>query len=407
MSTTRESEVAGLIDKGAAYFEKGEFSHAEEAFSSAATRLKGKDSSKSEYADTLQWIGQTRTWLGKFGDAELDLTESRRLKAEIYGPESKEVACVDLYHSDLLVANQEFQKGHDLAISAITVIEKEVGSYDLAIADAASRVGIALAMLGRVDESAAYLNRALGIRRKKLGEDNRLVGRTLDQLSQCHAQALNFTMAGALGRKALKVQEAALGDDHPDVGVTLLNLATQYVRTTMFEKGEPIARRAVEVLSKRLPAHHPLNIRAAERLGTVCMAKFNTEEALELHKKALAGAEKVWGKDDPNIISNLVGLASVQFNRGDFISAESYLKRSLSIMEKGPVLDTSQEYSLLTNLSCCYLCQLKIGDMMQLVPASFRAQHTAYYGSNLNLIRQAIEYFSKQIDAYRKDQGDY
>lgn len=395
------------IDDGTAQYLRGEFKESEQTFSSAVQSLEGNDSKKAEYAEALEGLGRSQIWLAKFDDADSNLKKSRDLKSQVYGGESKQVAFVDLYRSDLAVAKQDFEEAHSLAKNALAVIEKETGANDLAIAEAASRVGISGAYLpGKVDESESYLNKALGIRRSKLGEEHLQVGQTLDLLSQCHALAENFTMAGALGRKALAIKEKALGPNHPEVGVTLYHLSTQYVRTLMFDKAEPIARRGVAILSK-LPADNEVKVRMLERLATICNAKNDLDEAEELHSKALASAEKLWGPNDPNIVSNLVGLASTNLNQNDYANSEKNFKRALKVMERQATFEAGQEYSLLQNLSCCYIFQLKIGDILQLVPATFRSRHIANYSGTLDLIRKAVTFAMKQIDAYKKDRGDY
>ncbi len=395
------------LDEGAAEFGRGEFQKAEQTLSGVVGTLSGDDNSKSNYASALEWLGRAQTWLGKYDAAEKNLKKSRQLREELYGADSKAVAFVDLYLSDLSLANQEFKPAHELAQTSFAIIEKETTAYDLTIADAAERVGISGAHLeGKFEESEAFLNKALGIRKGKLGEEHPLVGQTLDELSQCHALSQNFTMAGALGRKALAIKEKALGPDHPLVGLTLYNLSSQYVQTQMFEKAEVVARRGADILSK-LPDEHVLNIRMRESLAATCLAKGNVDEALELNKKALAGAEKAWGKEDPHIVSNLVSLGSTYLHRNDFKNSEIYFKRALNILEQSSQLEASQEYGLLQNLCISYLFQLKLGDVLPLVPSVSRSRHIANYGSTLDLIRSIVSYIGKQIDNYKKDRHEY
>jgi tetratricopeptide (TPR) repeat protein len=174
----------------------------------------------------------------------------------------------------------------------------------------------------------------------------------------------------------------------------------------MYIKGEPVARRAVEVLSQ-LPADHHLNIRMAERLATICLANNNSAEAETLLKNALGSAERLWGADDPNIVSNLVGLATTYMYKGDMSSAEKYFKRSLSVMEKMSQIDSVQEYSMVRNLGICYLFQLKLDDALRLAPQHYRASHTSNFSSTMDLIRKLVLYAGKQINDYKKDRGEF
>lgn len=395
------------IEEGIAQFGRGEFSQAADTLTAARDGLKGKGKDQAEYARVLEWLGRAQTWLAEYELAEGHLTESRNITESIHGQGSREVALCDLYLSDLAVAREQFQNGFQLATEALAVIQEKSPANDLSIADACARVGVAGSHLRKIDESENLLNKALGIRKSKLSEEHELVGQSLDDLSVCHASCGNFTMAGALGRKALAIREKALGKDHPEVGLSLYHLASQYVRASMFEKAEPVARRGIEIFNKSLPEEHALKIRMQERLATICLADGRNDEAEGLHKKALASAEKLWGPDSPSIVSNLIGLGSTYLNKTDFKNAEDYFKRSLSIMEKAPSIDTGQEYNLLQNLSCCYIFQLKVGDALQLVPASFRAKHTSNFHSSLDLIRMSIDFAMKQIDNFKKDRGEY
>ncbi len=395
------------IEEGVAQYGRGQFREAATTLKVAADELKGKEDGRADYANALEWLGRTRTWLAEYHLAESDLCESRTIRESIYGKGSREVAISDLYLSDLAVAREQFQAGFKLATDALAVIQEKSPANDLVIADACGRLGVAGSSLHKIDESENLLNKALGIRKSKLDEDHQLVGQSLDDLSVCHAACGNFTMAGALGRKALAIREKALGKDHPEVGLSLYHLASQYVRSSMFEKAEPVARRGAEILNNCLPKEHALTIRMQERLATICLADGRNDEAEDLHKKALASAEKLWGVDSPNIVSNLIGLGSTYLNKTDFKNAEEYFKRSLSIMEKAPQIDTGQEYNLLQNLSCCYIFQLKVGDALQLVPASFRAKHTANFHSSLDLIRMSFDFAMRQIDNFKKDRGEY
>jgi tetratricopeptide (TPR) repeat protein len=175
----------------------------------------------------------------------------------------------------------------------------------------------------------------------------------------------------------------------------------------MYEKAEPIARRGLDLLSRALPEPHVHVVRVSERLANISLAKGNLKEAEELHKKALDGAEEIWGADHPGIVTNLVGLGSTYYSRLDFKRAEKYFKRSLTVMEKSSQIDTGQEYSLLRNLSCCYIAQLKLGDALSLVPATQRASYTAEVTSILDLVGTLVKFVGKQVDGYKKDRGEY
>lgn len=393
------------LDAGEAEFIAGQFIKAERTFAGAVKELETEKKNSAEHARALQWLGRTRSWLAKYKQADKDLIAARHIEAEIYGEASKEVAVNNLFRSENCLYMENFDEAYSLASGALKLLEETVPKNDLSIAHALERLGVAAQYLNRLSEAEPYLTKAMGIRSAQLGEDHRLVAETLNRLSACHAANENFTLAGSLGRKALKIQEEKLGPHHPELGLTLYNLASQYVRTGMFERGGIVARRGLEVLKNSLPDHHPLVVRMSERLAAICLANCDYDESEELHKSALASAEKIWPADSLNLVSLLVGTGSSHLAKMEWNQAEKCFKRSLNILEKAPELNTGLEYTLLRQLQYSYLFQLKVGDALLLTPATYRAKHTSDATQTLDLLNKVVGFLGKKIELISKGEN--
>src|SRR5262249_30650063 len=150
-------------------------------------------------ASAYEILGRVRTWLAEYRKAEENLLESHRLKSKLYGDDSAEVAINNLYRSELLIAKDEYDEAYTLASNALNIIEKLKQPANLTLAQALSTKGLAAIMRNRAEEAEPLLSKAHGIRSTALGNEDRLVGESLDLLSQCSAALENYTLAGTLG----------------------------------------------------------------------------------------------------------------------------------------------------------------------------------------------------------------
>lgn len=408
MSNAVNLESGTKQPEGRKLFEDGDYRGAKDAFSWAAGALE-RDDNKEELSSALHWLGKSQYKLGEYPESLESLTRARELHERLHGSGSVATAQVDV---DLGKVYQELERGEEAVNTvgaAVEVLKERVGANSLEFAAASSALGVLHASSNNTEAAEPLINRGLGIRRSQLEESHRLIGDSLNDLSYCHALSGNSTMSNAFGRKALAVLEKNLGENHAEVGLVLYNLSNQYVKQRAFGKAEVVSRRGYNILKEQFPADHEVNIWITDRLATTCMAMYNLEEAKELHGAALGAAEKKWGKDSPKIVNSLVGLGSVHLNRNEYLLAEPYFKRALNVLGNFTKFDgsmefnASKEYSLLQQLSCCYVFQFKLGDALRLVPDSIRAKHTSDFTRTIDLIKGTVEFVLKQIDRMQKE----
>ena len=399
---TKSGEAADLIDKGGAEFLAGHMKSAEGVFAEALDALKNKPAGnaevKAQLAAAHQGLGRAKTWLAKYREAEQHLSEAAKLIEDLHGEDSSETRINNLYRAELCEYMEEYEKAHLIASNVVSELKQASSTGDLLFAHALARLGMAMNHLKQGSEAEPLLSKALGIRKGILGDNHRLVAESLHDLAHSYQVVDNFTLASVFERRALKIREEVLGEDHPEVGTSLYALASQYLRSGLFSKAEAAARRGLKICQNSFDNDHPLVIRLCEELASACLATGMIDEAEKLNKSALKSAETRWGIENPRLVASLVGLGTTYLSRGDWRNAETYFEKSLKIMESNEDLNTSLEYRLLQQLSCCYLFQFKLGDAIRLVPDTFRAKHTSDFSSTIDLIRKLVEFASKKLD---------
>lgn len=97
-------------------------------------------------------------------------------------------------------------------------------------------------------------------------------------------------------------------------------------------------------------------------------------------------------------MGSLIGLGLANLNCQDFRTSEKYLSIALDLMKGSGTLDTKMEYSLLQQLACSYVFQLKISDAVRLVPDSLRARHTANFNETIDMVNTALDFVGGQIE---------
>ncbi len=393
---TTESNLE--LEKGLQKLDTGDY---EEACQSFDSYVKSRKPGNKDYANGLFWLGQAQLKLDDQEGARETLEraekEYRKLKncdEELAGALTRAAEA----HSNLdehLTADQKLEEALELGREAC-------GPFSTQLADTISIHGMSHLKQNLFDSAEKKLSKAFGLRRGLHGTKHSEIAQSMNQLSAFYAQSGKFAPAEVMARQALEMQESIIGSEHPEYGATLLNLATVFVKQGRMTKAEPYATEALEVLEARLPDSHSSHIAALDRLGSVMLSTNKNEEARDTYNKALLLSQARWGKDSAHTAASLIGLGLANLNCGDYRSSEKYLSIALDLLQHSPELDSTIEYSLLQQLACSYVFQLKLGDAVRLVPDSLRARHTANFNETIDTLNKVIDFVGSQVENVRK-----
>jgi tetratricopeptide (TPR) repeat protein len=224
---------------------------------------------------------------------------------------------------DTLTAQQLLERG-----------ERQAESFrdqPLAYAQLLSVLGMIHHNLRALDRADTLLERALMLRRSRLGEEHGDVAETMFQLGILARSRGDYGRARGLFERALEIQHRVLGEEDPAAAETAYRLALLPAHT-----GDLIAacRQLLAVSQRVHGSAHPVVAENMMRLGLALRLGGLLDEAEATLRRALAMRQQVAPSDHRNIARDMGQLAILLKHKGQLAEAEQLHRAQLSSMEK-------------------------------------------------------------------------
>ena len=139
---------------------------------------------------------------------------------------------------------------------------------------------------------------------------------SINRIAEAYYNERNYDLALEHYKKLLDIKEKVLGKEHPDTATIYNNIAQAYN-----EKGNYYTS---VVFSD---GHHTIS-------EAVYLSKDHYDRALEFYTKALAGREKVLGKEHPDTATTYYNLGYLYHCQVKYNQALDYYKKSYVIRKK-------------------------------------------------------------------------
>jgi CHAT domain-containing protein len=321
-------------------------------------------------ATALLALGMFHVQRDEYAAARPLLEEALAIRKQALGPDSSDVA-----RTLIALANLTYAESHDLERSLAVLAEAQaihdrtlpLGHRDVGFR--LSRQAVLLHSAGDIPEARALNERALAIQRKALRPGHPLLALTLYNLSldlkllgdyagardRCR-EALDARIAAygatdrrvawnlrtladlhlAMGQRgeaqkeleqALNIFDAGLGPDSTTTLECALDLANAALCNGQRERAEELLQRC-----RKSCEEHP---QSGDRLLPFVLRELGfLHESLEELAAAQAQAERVYGEDDPSLVTILETRAGLLSKSGDDKSARELLERAVRIEER-------------------------------------------------------------------------
>jgi serine/threonine protein kinase len=238
-------------------------------------------------AKMMNVLGTVYKSLGLYGSAAELLKEAVRLRRNLFGPESLEVA---------------------ESLRNLALVVKAQGDY-------AATVG--------------YLKEALAIRRKLLGNMDGDVAKDLLILGATYADQGEYAAAEPLYREALAIQREVFGSEHVEVSLSLGKLGDLLRKRGELEEAEDLIRQTIAMRLELMGEDHPYVASARASLAGVLRDRGRYVEAEAVVREVLASRQDTLGNAHDTTISTLVWLGALLRDQGRLAEAEPYLRDAL------------------------------------------------------------------------------
>jgi CHAT domain-containing protein/Tfp pilus assembly protein PilF len=205
---------------------------------------------------------------------------------------------------------------------------------EYASAFALYRQAARLTSAGRVREAQPFLEKALAIVRKVLGEEHPDTAQSYNLFAMnLHAQS-KYAEAEVGYRKALAIVRKGLGEEHPLTAGVHNNLAHNFHLLGKYAEAEQGYRKALDVYRAALGEEHPATAGCYNNLALVLNEESCYKEAEVGIRKALAIMLKVLGEED---LQTAISYNSLAFNlqaQGRYAEADLWYRKSLDLRRK-------------------------------------------------------------------------
>ncbi len=226
---------------------------------------------------------------------------------------------------DLVQRQGKFAEAQALELSAASALARTGGRADLA--GQLRRIKMGRAQRGDDFELAIALGRE-GVAAAAPGERSAALAALAVVLSVAGRPA----EAIPLVEEAIGLAEASLGASHPVVGDLHRSLGVQFMFAGRFDEAEREVRRAVAILEAGLGARHPKLAMALSSLGNIARVRGDLEGSVASLQRAQAILEEAG--DDVALVDTLASLASsAKLMSGPTVASPIY-ERALAVAER-------------------------------------------------------------------------
>jgi tetratricopeptide (TPR) repeat protein len=199
------------------------------------------------------------------------------------------------------------------------------------VADSLQDLANSLVLQSRYEEAERLLNEALAIRRR-LGEDDGSVARTLRLLGALKLERGDYSRAEALYREALSIQDANGVYLSPDRAEVLNDLAVLLEYEGKNEGIEKIYDEALDLWRRIGGNEHTSVATVLSNKGKWLAEQARYAEAAACYEEGLAIRRKRFGNDHPLVAVILYKLASLHNLQGQHARAERLARESAKIL---------------------------------------------------------------------------
>jgi tetratricopeptide (TPR) repeat protein len=265
--------------------------------------------------------------------AAADHLERAAASAEAtFGPRHPRTAVILRSLADLLREQGAFDRARAVVERALAIQEAALGPDHVEVATTLTTIG-ALAH-SRGDEAAALapLQRALAIA-ERASADELVVAALYDRIGEVESWRGAYDEAARALDRALDMRRRRLGPDHPDVGTTLLRQGTLAVLRGDSDAALERYRAALALLAVLGPEHPSIGD-AENGMGVALGQKGRWDEAAEHYRRAGAIYARVYGPAHAKTARVRYNVADGLLNQHRYAEAAAEGEAALALFEQ-------------------------------------------------------------------------
>ncbi|MCZ6834810.1 MAG: serine/threonine-protein kinase [Planctomycetota bacterium] len=217
---------------------------------------------------------------------------------------------------------------------ALELCRRTLGESDRRTRYLMERMAFVYRRTGRSLEAVPLMEQAFEANARQLGEEHPATVSSMDKLALVYRDQGRLDEAESLFLKALELRTRDLGADHPATLDSMNNLAALYWYQGRLDEALPLLQQTLEDRKRVLGVDHPATFITMSRLANLYRLLRRFDESLALFEPALDLVVQLYGETHPFTIECITNFASLHIDLDRFDDAESMLRASLLDLQR-------------------------------------------------------------------------
>lgn len=224
-----------------------------------------------------------------------------------------------------------FDRAHALVERALQVRRARLGDDHPSVADSLTHLGELSTLRGRYDEAEQQLRDALARHERLAGRESAASATDLHLLGAVLVDHGRGDEGRRLFEEALAIRQRVLPAGHLDIAESLSGLAYAASNTGDYVEMERRHREALELLRGALGDRHPRVALALNNLAAAVDQRGRYDEAARLHGEALTLRRQIFGDEHPAVATSLNNLSNVYIKQENYAAAEPLARQVVAL----------------------------------------------------------------------------
>jgi len=294
----------------------------------------------AEAAASLHWLGMLYRDNGESEAALASFRDALSIREDRLGPDHPDVAQTLVQVGSLLPTEDDRTERYLQRAREIRL--KQLGADSAPYGESLWALGYFYANKGLPVRSEQYYDRALSVYEEAVGLEHPSVASLLNNLGNARWKMGDLAGARQCYERSMRMRERINGPDHPRLATPLTNLGELYGEIGRYELGVSYLERAINIQRQKVSARHPGVAVTLGNLGVVLRRQGKLEEALRVHRQALALRESMpdMHVTRPEIAKSLGHIAAVLIDLEQYVAAREHLERALALQIEAGIEDS-------------------------------------------------------------------
>lgn len=206
---------------------------------------------------------------------------------------------------------KQFSQAETYLEKALVIRKEKLGSWHTKVADTYINLGICRQFSGDFDKALDFHQQALAIRLDLIPDEAPQIAQCYNNIGLCYDDQQNYAASKAAYQSALSRYLLAYPENHPDVADVYLNLGNVHGLEGQLDTFILYQTKALQIWQFLYQERHPLIALAYNNLANAYDEKGNSQRAFQLFQKALSLRKDIYGDQHPDV-------AATHFNIGLF-----------------------------------------------------------------------------------------